>query len=271
MSLVFADNRTKENNYEVTLNHIKYEGSESIPITGFNWKLTYSDGTQRGPEPGESFPIKISKEYNLVTYEIIPETGYNWENFPKAFKDKYTLKGTVLLAEKYYSIYLERVSGSCRLSTSEKEYRMLVLYNSSGALGINFENISGNEKAVAFLLEGHSLTEEEEKNYLVLGRYEIVENKAKLLELNREYESAIKELQDGEELLKVVKNKLEETIVLEEDVCNFINITIKFNLDFNMKTLTEVEEGRLKFYQKITQQRAYTWIDYRTFEVGFSR
>ncbi len=67
----------KENNYEVTLNNIKYEGSESIPITGFNWKLTYSDGTQRGPEPGESFPIKISKEYNLVTYEITPETGYN--------------------------------------------------------------------------------------------------------------------------------------------------------------------------------------------------
>ena len=85
---------------------------------------------------GESFPIEsFHSEYNLVTYEITPETGYNWENFPKVFKDKYTLRGTVLLAEKYYSIYLERVSGSCRLSTSEKEYRMLVLYNSSGELG----------------------------------------------------------------------------------------------------------------------------------------
>ena len=264
----------KENNYEITLDKIDYEGSESIPIEGFNWKLTYSDGTPRYPEPGESSPIKVPSEYNLVTYEITPETGYNWENFPKVFKDKYTLRGTVLLAEKYYSIYLERVSGSCRLSTSEKEYRMLVLYNSSGELGINFENTLGDEKAVVFLLEGHSLTEEEEKNYLVLGRYEIVENKASLLELNPAYESTIRKLPEGEELLKVVKSKLGETTVLEKDSsCNFVNITIKFNLGFNMKTPTEVEEGRLKFYQKdgnTSREIPFTVVDFRTFEVEVS-
>lgn len=264
----------KEDSYEVTLNNIIYEGSDSIPITGFNWILTYSDGTKIGPMPGDSFPIKVPKEYNLVTYEITPETGYNWENFPKVFKDKYTLRGTVLLAEKYYSIYLERASGGCRLSTSEKEYRMLVLSNSSGELGIDFENTLGNEKAVVFLLEGHSLTEEEEQNYLVLGRYEIVENKASLLELDPTYEAAIKTLPEGEELLKVVKSQLEETIVLEkDDSCNFINITIKFNLGFNMKTPTEVEEGRLKFYQKdgnTSRELPFTVVDYRTFEVEVS-
>lgn len=264
----------KENNYEITLNNIDYVGSKSIPITGFNWILTYPDGTKEGPKLGDSFPIKVSSEYNLVTYEITPETGYNWENFPKVFKDKYTLRGTVLLAEKYYSIYLERVSGSCRLSTSEKEYRMLVLSNISGELGIDFENTSGEEKAVVFLLEGHSLTEEEEKNYLVLGRYEIVENKASLLEIDSTYESAIKALQDGEELLKVVKSQLKETIVLEkDDSCNFINITIKFNLGFNMKTPTEVEDGRLKFYQKdgnTSREIPFTVMDYRTFGVEVS-
>lgn len=264
----------KEDNYELTLNNIDYEGSESIPITGFNWILTYPDGTKEGPKLGDSFPIKVPSDYNLVTYEITPETGYNWENFPKVFKDKYTLKGTVLLAEKYYSIYLERVSGGCRLSTNEKEYRMLVLSNISGALGIDFENTSGDEKAVVFLLEGHSLTEEEEKNYLVLGRYEIVENKASLLEIDSTYESDIKALQDGEELLKVVKSQLKETIVLEkDDSCNFINITIKFNLGFNMKTPTEVEDGRLKFYQidgNITKEIPFIVVDYRTFQVEVS-
>lgn len=269
----------KENNYEVTLNNIDYESSDSIHITGFNWILTFPDGTQidgtqEYPEPEESFPIKVFKEYNLVTYEITPKTEYNWESFPKVFRDKYTLRGTVLLAEKYYSIYLERVSGSCRLSTGEKEYRMLVLYNSSGALGINFENTSGDEKAIAFLLEGHSLTEEEEENYLVLGRYEIVENKASLLELDFEYEFAIKALPEGEELLKVVKSKLEETTVLEKDAsCNSIHIIIKFNLGFNMKTPTEVEDGRLKFYQKdgnTSMEMPFTVVNYRTFEVEVS-
>ena len=74
---------------------------------------------------------------------------------------------------------------------------------------------------------------------------------------------------EGEELLKVVKSQLEETIGPRKDAsCNFINITIKFNLGFNMKTPTEVEEGRLKFYQKdgnTSKEMPFTVVDYRTF------
>ena len=148
---------------------------------------------------------------------------------------------------------------------------MLVLSNSSGKLDINLENVKEGGKALVFLLEDRGLTLEEEKNFTVLGTYTTVGNMASVLVMNPVHEEAIRGLFDGEELLSIINNKVNETTVIEEDSnCSTFNIQIKFNLSFNLDSSGKVTNDLLKFYLKDggkTVQIPYIIINNRTFEV----
>ena len=257
-------------NYEINLSQLKWESSNTIDIVDFVWKLIFTDGTVRTPENGGTDPFSIEKKNNLVSYEVWPKTNYVWDDFPKVFRDKYVLRGTVLLAEKYYSMYFERLEGVCILGETKKKYQLLVLSNSSGRVGLDLENIRDGEKSLAFVLQDSDIYGLNE-NYLVLGNYIPENNKAKLEELNEGYVNIIKEQPEGVQLLESILKIAGETEVISEDYsCGNFTITVKFNHSFNTN-FGQVEEEKLIFYY-INQEGVhinipYTTVDGRSFNL----
>lgn len=255
-------------NYELTLGKLKWKNSDTIQITGFDWKLIFVDGSIRTPANGGEDPFIIGAENNLVSYEITPKTNYTWLDFPEEFRNKFTLKGTVLLAEKYYSIYFERSGGVCVLGKAQKRYELLILSNNGGKLGVDLENTKEGEKPVAFLLEGHSLHKPED-DYIILGTYTIVDGKAVIETINEEHANFIRQQPEGVQMLDVIKGKVGETeVLLEDSSCGEFDIYIKFNVGFTLNDPTSVEG--LKFFREEGRERIpipYTVEDNRTFRI----
>ena len=256
-------------NYRLTLDKLKWKNSDTIQITGFDWKLIFADGSIRTPANGGENPFIIGAEHNLVSYEVTPKTNYTWLDFPEEFRNKFTLKGTVLLAEKYYSIYFERSEGVCVLGKAQKRYELLILSNNGGKLGADLENIKEGEKPIAFLLEGHSVYKPEDR-YIILGTYTIVNGKAVIKTINTEHSDFILQQPEGTQMLEVIKGKVGESeVLLEDSSCGEFDIYIKFNIGFTLKDPNSVEG--LKFFKEEGRERIpipYTVEDDRTFRIS---
>lgn len=256
-------------NYRLTLDKLKWKNSDTIQITGFDWKLIFADGSIRTPANGGENPFIIGAEHNLVSYEVTPKTNYTWLDFPEEFRNKFTLKGTVLLAEKYYSIYFERSEGVCVLGKAQKRYELLILSNNGGKLGADLENIKEGEKPIAFLLEGHSVYKPEDR-YIILGTYTIVNGKAVIKTINAEHSDFILQQPEGTQMLEVIKGKVGESeVLLEDSSCGEFDIYIKFNIGFTLKDPNSVEG--LKFFKEEGRERIpipYTVEDNRTFKIS---
>ena len=230
---------------------LKYNGSENIDISGFKGIIAYES---EGEEPtfiegGNEFSVNINKDRKSVSYEIYPDTQYEWDAFPEEFRDKFTLRGSLLLEERFHSLYYELAMGDCDISNTYRTYKMLILSNSNGPLGLDMENVREGEKLTVFILDGYSLPNTD--NYNILGKFNIVDNMAVIdnASVNLALFETIKEQEEGEILADLIINKVNDTqVIVEDGSCSKFSIFIEFNLAFDLDNLDKVLNNSLGFY-----------------------
>ena len=259
---------------------VDYESSENIPIDGFKGIITYENGdTKEISGDKEEINISLSKDRKSISYEIYPNTPYEWEVFPEEFKDKFALKGSLLLEERYHSLYYELAMGDCDISNSFRTYKMLILSNANGPLGLDMENVREGEKLTVFTLDGFDMPNKEDYN--ILGQFDISDNKAFLIKssLNTSHLDVIREQEEGDVLVDLIERKVNNTqVVLEDSSCKYFTILIQTNYSFELDSLGLIVDDELTFYQ--TSQNPMDWyptdnpvkapyraINNRTFEV----
>lgn len=150
------------------------EGSEAIEINGYNVVLTLDDGT-KVTTPLSDGSFFLSKEYNFVSYEITPDTNFEWDILPEEFKEKFTLKGSTLLNHLYSRLDLKSADKLDFEGIATE--RVLLLTDTDFKLDEHLEIIEeGDEESipVVFALKGHDV---DPLKYNVIGRYTIHDSK----------------------------------------------------------------------------------------------
>lgn len=255
---------------------VDYESSENIPIEGFKGIITYENGDIKEISGNkEEIDISLSKDRKSISYEIYPDTPYEWEVFPEEFKDKFALKGSLLLEERYHSLYYELAMGDCDISNSFRTYKMLILSNANGPLGLDMENVREGEKLTVFTLDGFDMPNKEDYN--ILGKFDISDNKAFLIggSLNTSHFKVIGEQEEGDVLVDLIKRKVDNTqVVVEDSSCSKFSIFIELNLSLSLNASGKVINDTLKFYHVTGEGRTaraelvnYEVINSRMFKV----
>ena len=165
--------------------------------------------------------------------------------------------------------------GDCDSSNSFRTYKMLILSNANGPLGLDMENVREGEKLTVFTLDGFDMPNKEDYN--ILGQFYIVNNKAVLIEgsLNTSHLDIIREQEEGDVLVDLMKSKVNNTqVVVEDSSCSKFSIFIELSLPLSLNASGKVINDTLKFYHVTGEGRTaraelvnYKAISNRIFEV----
>lgn len=230
-----------------------WKDSDSIKILGYNMRLTYSTGKQVTlepvmlPEAKEIKTITLDKE-KIVSFEVTPVfQTYTLADLPDELVDKYTLTGSILLEEKYLSMYFGLAGGECDIEKGMKTYKELILSNNQGPLGLDLEVLADNEKKIVFLEQGKYPTQD--ANQLIVGRFKVIEEKAVLTKWESKYEEIFLALENGEEIVSTITNRIGDTVVSKSDpTCFRFNIKVKFNIALPMENTMTAENDGVQFF-----------------------
>lgn len=266
--------KTIDSKFEMSF-RIDWEDSDSISILGYKMRITYDTGEQKSldpvllPEAKKEQTVILEKE-KIVTFEVVPVfKDYSLIDFPDEVINKYTLEGSILLEEKFLSMYFGLSGGECDIKKGAKTYKELIFSNDNGPLGLDLEVLEDNENRVVFLAEYKSPTPD--ANQTIVGRFKVEGEKAKFSRwvATPDYEQLFLGLENGPEIVSSMINKIGETVVVKSDPsCYRFNIKIKFNLALPMENTMMVENDGLQFFLA-GEDTPLDFVSYdgRTFEI----
>lgn len=277
----------ESNGYNFKLD-IKVENTPALQIT----KAKINIITDKVPT--ESFEVNvvngiiqieklIPSENKIMHYEIIPEfkaintsTILDWNKLPSEFKDKYEIKGYILLEERFFNLGFNLLEGACFSDKGEKHYKVLGLIDPTGYVNPLLEPLSNKEKPYVFVEYG-SDTEEMRNKYNILGTYRVNQNTyiissvspydTKITIGDKEFNSTIEAFNEADSSLwGVIETKLKQiqTIILDSS-CSEVTITIEFSAPLDMEGQSIVDGSLILYQDGSSSLIPYESWDGRTF------
>lgn len=209
----------------------------------------------------------IATENKIMHYKITPifkviATGQiiDWGELPFEFQDKYTIKGYVLLEERFFNIGFNLLEGTCAPERGERHYKALGLIGEKGYTTPLLNPITTTEKPYVFVEYGSDSPELRDR-YTILGTYRVnidtgivqsvSPSEARLTIDGNNYEGTIEAFNAVDpSLWGVIETKLRQvqTVVLDGS-CSEATITIEFSAPLEMATANSIKGGTLSFYQ----------------------
>lgn len=245
----FVDSNFKLDIY-INMDRRIEEGDDLLRFLGYKVDLVYNDDTTNSYShildaeddtegvSASSFFIPNDKKH--ASYTITPITNYKWENLPVEFRDKFTLRGSIFLEDRYLDLYFVKKEGICMPDKKgTMQYKVLLLGDGTGLLGwqelgegqYTLEKIDpkNGDKPVAFYLQGHVPLIDWENEYLKKGEFTVGEDgKVTIDTTNSDYIAFKASLDDHSKEILQFFESLTYSVEEENTVCDTQYMTIKF-------------------------------------------
>lgn len=256
---IFQLNSFIEEDGSITIN-VYSKNSDALEITGTSHSFKLND------KPLSEDDIQISHSNDLikykinvtsddkVEYEITPMLKYksnelNFSDFPKYFRDKFTLEGTLDFQEISQSVWLEATNGGCY--DEVYYYNSVIVMGEEGPLDPYTGNPVTNSKPYGFIREGTY-----NNDIISLGTYSTNGNLALIYAA------------DQNQSIMNLKMLLNSTQVIDPSkYCGEIKIKIELSAALDIDGFNSIKNGSIKFMQISKPSISYETTNGKTFNV----
>lgn len=260
---------------------VKVENTEALQIVGSKLVIItdISQETSTNFSPNGNgvieFRSDIDTSNKIMHYEITPifkhtETTNNldWGDLPFEFQDKYIIKGSILLEDKFFNLGFKRDMGECH--DDKKYYRVLAMVDQSGYINTQLEKLPAESKPYVFA--EHGFHTQLSDSYNLLGTYttDPITNRVIGVNENQDLINTFENTNPG--LWGVVRTKLlQMQTAMIDPSCSEAIITIEFSVPLAMASPYILTNETLTLYQDTSSELlTYESFDGKRFYVKVS-
>lgn len=257
----FQINSFIEEDASITINvYSKNSDALKITDTSYSFKVNNKELNEDNIQISHSANLDLIKYKINVTsddkveYKITPVLEYksdelNFSDFPKYFRDKFTLEGTLDFQEISQSVWLEATNGGCY--DEVYYYNSVIVMGEEGPLNPYTGNPVTNSKPYGFIREGTY-----NNDIISLGTYSTNGNLA-----------LINAMDENQSIMNL-KGLLNSTQVIDPSrYCGEIKITIELSAALDIEGFDSIKNGFIRFMQVSKPSISYETTDGKTFNI----